>query len=95
MGQGACQALEDVAVLQDELRKNKSVKLAFQHLENRRLARIKYIIDTSRSIGSIAQWENPIFIAIRNGLMKLMPPNMGNKALEKLFKENFMTINNE
>lgn len=95
MGQGACQALEDVAVIQDELRKNKSVKLAFQHLENRRLARTKYIIDTSRSIGSIAQWENPIFIAIRNGLMKLMPPNMGNKALEKLFKENFMTINNE
>jgi len=90
MGQGACQAMEDVAVLTDELQKNKSVKDAFKSFESRRLKRTKYITDTSKFIGEVAQWENKFLISIRNKLMKIMPERMNQQALIKLFKQDFM-----
>ncbi|MCT1529608.1 FAD-dependent monooxygenase [Sphingobacterium daejeonense] len=90
MGQGACQAMEDVAVLTDELQKNKSVKDAFKSFESRRLKRTKYITDTSKFIGEVAQWENKFLISIRNNMMKIMPERMNQQALIKLFKQDFM-----
>ncbi len=90
MGQGACQALEDVAVLLDELGLKQDVKKAFSSFEKRRLPRTKYITDTSRRIGEIAQWDNSIFISIRNMLMKLMPAKIAQKNLDKLLSVDFM-----
>jgi len=93
MGQGACQALEDVVVLQDELKKKTDVVAAFKSFEHRRLARTKYITDTSKMIGQVSQWENPIMISVRNTMMKMLPAKANQKALEKLFKQDFMTLN--
>lgn len=90
MGQGACQAMEDVAVLHNELQNEQSVEQAFLAFEKRRLARTKYITDTSKLIGDVAQWENKFLISVRNNLMKIMPDSMNQKALIKLFKEDFM-----
>src|SRR5690606_14202566 len=90
MGQGACQAMEDVAVLHNELQNEQSVEQAFLAFEKRRLARTKYITDTSKLIGDVAQWENKFLISIRNNLMKIMPDSMNQKSLIKLFKEDFM-----
>ncbi|WP_246162502.1 FAD-dependent monooxygenase [Sphingobacterium phlebotomi] len=90
MGQGACQALEDVAVLLDELKLEKTTKEAFSSFEKRRLSRTKYITDTSKRIGEIAQWDNPVFITIRNLLMKLMPARLAQKNLDKLLSVDFM-----
>ncbi|KAF5279292.1 hypothetical protein FQR65_LT15422 [Abscondita terminalis] len=63
MGQGACQAIEDVAVLIDELKKDISIAQAFVDFEKRRLSRTRYITETSWTIGKIAQWQNPALIA--------------------------------
>ncbi|WP_156306257.1 FAD-dependent monooxygenase [Sphingobacterium endophyticum] len=90
MGQGACQAIEDVAVLMNELINQKNVISAFKSFEKRRIQRTKYITDTSKLIGEIAQWENRAFIAIRNKLMKIMPAKMNQRALNKLFEQDFM-----
>jgi 2-polyprenyl-6-methoxyphenol hydroxylase-like FAD-dependent oxidoreductase len=90
MGQGACQALEDVTVLLDELGLEKDVKEAFSSFEKRRLPRTKYITDTSRRIGEIAQWDNSLLINIRNMLMKLMPASLAQKNLDKLLSVDFM-----
>ncbi|MCL7988186.1 FAD-dependent monooxygenase [Sphingobacterium sp. lm-10] len=93
MGQGACQALEDVAVLTDELKKSQSAELAFIHFERRRLARTRYITDTSWQIGKIAQWSNPILVPIRNAMMRAMPAKWSEASLNKLLKQDFLTIN--
>lgn len=90
MGQGACQAMEDVAVLSKELMNNQPVHQAFETFEKKRLARTKYITDTSKFIGDVAQWENKFLISIRNKLMKIMPDSMNQKSLLKVFKEDFM-----
>lgn len=93
MGQGACQAIEDVAVLQNELRRKIDVVAAFKAFEKRRLSRTRYITDTSKRIGQVSQWDNQFMISLRNKLMKMMPAKLNQKALEKLFKQDFMTLN--
>ena len=92
MGQGACQALEDVVVLLDELNPNNMVTHAFSSFEKRRSNRTRYITNTSKFIGSVAQWDNGLLIALRNTLMKLMPPKLAQKKLEKLLSVDFMEI---
>ncbi|MGJ1198028.1 FAD-dependent monooxygenase [Sphingobacterium spiritivorum] len=95
MGQGACQAIEDVAVLIDELKKDKSIAQAFVDFEKRRLSRTRYITETSWTIGKIAQWQNPALIAARNFLMKILPENLQQYKLNKLLNVDFMEINNK
>lgn len=92
MGQGACQALEDVAVLMDVLRNKTSVTEAFLSFEKRRLRRTRYITQTSKHIGEVAQWENPLLIALRNTILKNTPQKMSQAKLEKLLSVDFMTI---
>lgn len=94
MGQGACQALEDVAVLIDELQSKKTVEDSFIAFEKRRLKRTKYITDTSKFIGEVAQWDNPTMIAIRNLLIKSLPPQLAQYSLNKLLSVDFMDIKN-
>ncbi len=93
MGQGACQAIEDVAVLQDELKRKIDVVAAFKAFDKRRLSRTTYITETSKRIGEVSQWDNQFMISLRNTLMKMMPARLNQKALEKLFKQDFMTLN--
>lgn len=93
LGQGACQAIEDVAVLMDELQTAASVTLAFQQFEKRRLDRVNYICNTSWRIGTIAQWENPFLIGMRNFCMRIMPNRMKQQQLNKLLSVDFMQIN--
>jgi len=90
MGQGACQALEDVAVLLDELGLENDVKKAFSSFEKRRLSRTAYITDTSKRIGEIAQWDNSMLIHMRNILMKIMPARLAQRNLDKLLSVDFM-----
>ena len=93
MGQGACQALEDVAVLIDELKHKKEVKKAFASFEKRRLKRTQYITETSKFIGEVAQWDNPLLISIRNFILKHSPSKWSQRSLYKLLQINFMELN--
>lgn len=93
MGQGACQAIEDVAVLIDELKKKQKMEEAFRNFERRRLGRTRYITSTSSFIGKVAQWESPFLICFRNMLMKMMPPSLAQRNIAKLLSTDFMDTN--
>lgn len=93
MGQGACQALEDVAVLINELKQKVDITLAFQSFEKRRIARTKYITDTSKFIGEVSQWQNPLAILLRNTILKNSPSQLTQYSLKKLLEVDFMKIN--
>lgn len=92
MGQGACQAIEDVAVLVDELNQEQTVPVAFKNFEKRRLARTKYITDHSKRIGEIAQLDHPLLIAGRNTIMRLLPQQLAQYPIDKLLSIDFMKI---
>jgi len=92
MGQGACQALEDVAVLSQELKRTSDIRQAFKNFEKRRLKRTKYITDTSRQIGYAAQFTHPGIIAIRNTLMRIVPSQWTQAPLKKLLEVDFMAV---
>lgn len=92
MGQGACQALEDVAVLRQEIIRNGSVEKAFKNFETRRLKRTKYITDTSRRIGRAAQYTHPWMIGVRNTMLRLVPAQWTQATLKKLLEVDFMAL---
>jgi len=92
MGQGACQAIEDVVILMEEVQAHTDMALAFQGFEKRRLARTKYITETSALIGKVAQWDNPFLIRIRNYLFRNLPDSITQRNLNKLFEVDFMKI---
>lgn len=89
MGQGACMAVEDVAVLWDELKTN-DLKTAFVNFEKRRLQRTKYIIKNSRRAGKIAQSSNSFVNYFRNNLFRILPAGITQMPLQRLYDEDFM-----
>lgn len=86
MGQGACMAIEDAAVLMSCLAKNPDPVIAFQDFEKRRLARTHKIVSDSRRLGVIAQLENPLLIVLRNILFRMIPKKVTKKQLETLYE---------
>lgn len=89
MGQGACQAIEDAAVLLDGLTGEGSLEAQFAGFEKRRLRRTHFIINQSARIGKIAQAEHPLLIRIRNGLFRAIPESIRNRPLKELYNTDF------
>lgn len=89
MGQGACMAVEDLAVLQDELRRN-DWHTACKNFEKRRLKRTHYITKTSRIAGQIAQFENKDLVSLRNYLLRNIPDSWSRLPLKQLLEKDFM-----
>jgi 2-polyprenyl-6-methoxyphenol hydroxylase-like FAD-dependent oxidoreductase len=69
MGQGACMAIEDSVFLSACLKKY-DMPEALKKYESLRLKRTKKIIDTSRMLGYIGQFQNPFLISLRNWFIK-------------------------
>lgn len=91
MGQGACMGIEDVAVLQYELRQN-DWDVAASNYEKRRMKRTKYIIEKSKLAGKIAQSENPLACYFRNKLIRILPDLLAHSQMKRLLEEDFMKI---
>ncbi|GAB3901783.1 FAD-dependent monooxygenase [Larkinella knui] len=89
MGQGACQAIEDAVILADELAVGDAAPVAFKRFEQRRLKRTHYIVETSRRIGQVAQTQNPVLAALRNGLFRMLPASIHDRQLETLYTVDF------
>lgn len=89
MAQGACQALEDAAVLSSLLESGERQETVFKQFEKMRIPKTQYIIQQSRKIGVIAQSSNPIVIALRDMLLPLMPASMQRKQMDILYKTDF------
>lgn len=90
MGQGACQAIEDAAVLADELKKQTAnPAAAFRTYEQRRLKRTHFIVNNSWTLGRMAQWQNPLLTTLRNGLFRMLPDRVNEAQLEKVLTVDF------
>lgn len=86
MGQGACMALEDAAILMACLKKRTSTSEVFLEFEKRRIARTRQIVNQSWTLGKIAQLENPLAIWIRNLAFRILPASVNQRQLEKLYE---------
>lgn len=82
MGQGACQAIEDAFVLAACLRNARNMEAALLAYEKERIKRTAAIVRRSRTIGWVAQWENPLACSIRNEILKRTPSDAMLKQLE-------------
>lgn len=92
MGQGACLAVEDVAVLQRELQKSNSFAVACKAYEKSRLNRVKYVIENSKRAGVIAQTKNPLLYNLRNSIFRILPNSVIEFPLKRLYTEDFMKL---
>ncbi|TGU66308.1 2-polyprenyl-6-methoxyphenol hydroxylase, partial [Mesorhizobium sp. M00.F.Ca.ET.186.01.1.1] len=83
LGQGAGQGLEDALVLARCLAPaDVDIPAALVHYEKQRKKRAHAIVRGSRLMGYVTQWENPLAIAVRNWLLKTIPPGMQSRRLE-------------
>ncbi|MEO6999271.1 MAG: FAD-dependent oxidoreductase [Terracoccus sp.] len=72
LGQGAAQALEDVAVLLDELG-SAPIPEALAAYEHRRRRRAEHVVSRSRLAGTVAQAANPLTAHLRDALVRTTP----------------------
>jgi 2-polyprenyl-6-methoxyphenol hydroxylase-like FAD-dependent oxidoreductase len=85
LGQGACQAIEDVYVL-GELAKKFPLEEAFALYPRIRRPKAHTVVRRSWTLGKAAHLSNPIAIGIRNIVFRyLTPPTVMRKQLQQLF----------
>jgi len=80
MGQGACLAIEDAAVLANCLLRYPAAE-AFTRFEQKRIQRTTRIVNQSWRFGQIAQLENPLLVRVRNFAMRTTPESIMEKQL--------------
>ena len=84
MGQGGCQAIEDAYVIGKLLETEKDWNQVFSQFEKIRKEKVHHIVNTSWTIGKIAQWEN--FTGLRNFVFRMIPESVNQKQMEKILK---------
>lgn len=89
IGQGACQAIEDAAVLANSLENDNAIRAAFKSFEKIRLPRTTKIVNTSWTLGKAAQMTNPILASFRNFALKMVPQSVNEKQMDFLFDVEF------
>jgi 2-polyprenyl-6-methoxyphenol hydroxylase-like FAD-dependent oxidoreductase len=89
LGQGACQAFEDAVVLARCLSGSPDAASALADYEAQRIPRANWLVDQSRQIGTIGQWQHPIGITLRNALIKLLSPRLQQRQLERIIRYEF------
>jgi 2-polyprenyl-6-methoxyphenol hydroxylase-like FAD-dependent oxidoreductase len=89
LGQGACMAIEDAAVLANCVENYASVDEAFRQFESKRIVRTTKIVNASQNVGKIAQWENPILVAFRNSLVRMTPNSVAENQVKFLMDVSF------
>lgn len=84
MGQGACQAIEDAYIIGRLLEKNNDFNSVFAEFQKIRRKKVDYIVNTSRTIGKISQWEHGN--NLRNFVMSLIPESINQKMAQKIIE---------
>lgn len=80
LGQGACMAIESAAVLAEELSRS-DVDEAIASYVRQRVPRVARITNESWKIGSIGQWEGRFATAMRDAMVRAVPPRMTERHL--------------
>jgi 2-polyprenyl-6-methoxyphenol hydroxylase-like FAD-dependent oxidoreductase len=70
LGQGAAQAIEDAAVLAQELAAGDDVPSALERYAGRRRERADLVVKRSRQMARLAHLQNPALVRLRNALMR-------------------------
>ena len=83
LGQGACQGLEDAAVLLACANGNEDVLGMLAAFEGRRLRHIRTIVRDSYGIGKLATARHPSAARLRDGLVRIMPEALHNRRLAR------------
>lgn len=73
MGQGAAMAMESALILARAIRGHSSVGDALRAYQSVRIPRAARITETSRTIGRVAQLENPVLRFVRDLALRAMP----------------------
>lgn len=89
MGQGACMAIEDAAILANTIANSYPVEDAFRVFEHKRIKRTTTIVNNSWKLGRVAQWENSLLVKLRNSLLRLTPPSIAEKQVKFLQEVKF------
>jgi 2-polyprenyl-6-methoxyphenol hydroxylase-like FAD-dependent oxidoreductase len=82
MGQGACLAIEDSAVLANCIEDYETVEEAFKQFEQKRIKRTTKIVNSSWALGKAAQLENPLLISLRNAAVRLTPSSVARRQVK-------------
>lgn len=85
LGQGACQAIEDVYVI-SKLLKHYSLEEALEKFPYIRFKRVKGIVRNSWLLGQMAQFTNPVLVVLRNMSFRLLPDFLKSKQLKEMFE---------
>lgn len=83
LGQGACQALEDAAVLGHHLRSaDIEVPIALNAYDHERRPRTQALARQSHLVGRFGQQvQHPVAVALRNAVMRLTPSRLALKSM--------------
>jgi 2-polyprenyl-6-methoxyphenol hydroxylase-like FAD-dependent oxidoreductase len=95
MGQGACMAIEDAAILANIIEANDSVEMAFKNFQEKRIVRTTRIVRNSWSIGKVAQLRNPLLVGLRNAAVKWTPASMTEKQMKFITDITFSSNDSE
>lgn len=87
LGQGACQAIEDVYVI-SKLLERYPLEEALQRFPALRRSKAHAIVRDSWTLGQIAQFRHPLLVLIRNAAFRLLPAFMKKQQMTKMFELN-------
>ncbi|MDF2669093.1 MAG: monooxygenase [Paenibacillus sp.] len=92
LGQGAGQAMEDAVFLANCLAVESGIPEAFRRFEQLRIPRTRKIVNTSWTIGKIAQLDSKLLCKARNSLFRLVPARANERQLRFLLDIHFDEI---
>jgi 2-polyprenyl-6-methoxyphenol hydroxylase-like FAD-dependent oxidoreductase len=84
LGQGACLALEDAAVLRFCFKQSENVELAFALFERLRKERCRYVVRSSRRAGKFSQNEQPLAMKLRDQIFAMSMKGGRSLAMDKI-----------
>lgn len=85
MGQGACMAIEDAAILANLVESYENPEEAFKAFEQKRIRRTTKIVNDSWQIGKMAQWENPLATSFRDLAISLVPKSVADNQFKFIY----------
>ncbi len=84
LGQGACQALEDALALAKNLHNTPQAIGGLRAYEAARIPRVNPIVERSRQVGWIGQWQNRFTLPLREFLLRYLISRLQNRQLDQV-----------
>ncbi|HEY4330786.1 MAG TPA: FAD-dependent monooxygenase [Phycisphaerae bacterium] len=85
LGQGACMAIEDAAVVAHALAGIPDIAQAFRVYESTRFSRTARIMRESLKLGALGQWNSPLACGVRNFIMRHSPSRGVERSISELW----------